>query len=146
MFPDSSIAAKVTCGEKKTSYMCVFGLAEHFSRLLKDDVISCFSVLFDESLNKKTQKQQMDIHPLFFHYFGSEFLGKLNWYWFYILLLICFEGPGIEMYWSLWHEKAVDLHNSSVNCQMIIVLKERKIYNVNRRILWLRLCATQHSQ
>ena len=85
MFPDSATAAKFTCGEKKTSYMCVFGLTEHFSRLLKGDVSGCFSELFDESLNKKTQEQQMDIHVRYrknkevvSRYFGSEFLGKLN--------------------------------------------------------------------
>ena len=29
MFPDSQIAAKFTCGSRKISYLCVFGLAEH---------------------------------------------------------------------------------------------------------------------
>ncbi|KXJ15401.1 hypothetical protein AC249_AIPGENE10254 [Exaiptasia diaphana] len=87
MFPDSVIASKFTCGEKKTAYMCVFGLAEHFSRLLKDDVKGSFTVLFDESLNKKTQEQQMDIHVRYWksnqvvsRYFGSEFLERKSAY------------------------------------------------------------------
>jgi len=63
MCPDSQIAAKFTCGEKKkTAYRSVFCLAEHFIALLKKEVNSCFATLFDESLNKKTQLQQMDIH------------------------------------------------------------------------------------
>ena len=53
MFPDSEIAAKFSCGEKKTAYMSVFGLAEHFMELLKKEVSGCFVILFDESLNKR---------------------------------------------------------------------------------------------
>ena len=34
MFPDSQIAAKFTCGSRKTSYLCVFGLATHFKEML----------------------------------------------------------------------------------------------------------------
>ncbi len=63
--------------------MSVFGLAEHFMELLKKEVSGCFVVLFDESLNKKTQQQQMDIHVRYWkdnevttRYLGSEFLGK----------------------------------------------------------------------
>ena len=83
MFPDSAIAAKFTCGEKKTAYMSLFGLAEHFIGLLKEEVSGYFVILFDESLNKKTQQQQMDIHVRYWkdnevttRYLGSEFLGK----------------------------------------------------------------------
>lgn len=83
MFPDSEIAAKFSCGEKKTAYISMFGLAEHFMELLKKEVSGCFVILFDESLNKKTQQQQMDIHVPYWkdievitRYLGSEFLGK----------------------------------------------------------------------
>ena len=34
MFPDSEIAKQFTCGERKASYLCVFGLAEYFKKLL----------------------------------------------------------------------------------------------------------------
>lgn len=85
MFPDSQIAAKFTCGEKMTAYMSVFGLSEHFIALLKEEVNGCFAILFDESLNKKTQQQQMDIHIRYWkdnnvvtRYLGSEFLGKFK--------------------------------------------------------------------
>ena len=82
MFPDSQIAAKFTCGSRKTSYICVFGLAEHFKEMLMKSVKGYFTILFDESLNKKSQSKQMDIHVRFWEgnkvitrYFGSQFLG-----------------------------------------------------------------------
>ena len=85
MFPDSEIAKQFACGERKAAYITVFGLAEHFKKLLKDGVKGPFVVLFDESLNKKMQEKQMDIHIRYWdnvnsevttRYFGSEFLGK----------------------------------------------------------------------
>ena len=53
MFPDSEIARKFTLGERKTSYICVFGLADHFKSLLIEKIKGPFVALFDESLNKK---------------------------------------------------------------------------------------------
>ena len=35
MFPDSAVANKFSCGERKTAYMCVFGIADHFKSKLK---------------------------------------------------------------------------------------------------------------
>lgn len=60
MFPDSEIAKQFRCGEKKSAYMCVFGLAEYFKKMLLSDVngSNCYTVLFDESLNKKSQKSR----------------------------------------------------------------------------------------
>ena len=85
MFPDSQIARQFACGERKAAYCCVFGLAEHFKKLLQDSVTGPFVVLFDESLNKKMQEKQMDAHVRFWNdqtnqvtarYFNSEFLGE----------------------------------------------------------------------
>ena len=45
MFPDSVIASKFACGEKKTAYLCTFGLAKHFKELLMDEVIDGLIVL-----------------------------------------------------------------------------------------------------
>ena len=64
MFPDSMIASKFACGEKKTAYLCAFGLAKHFKELLIDEVKGAFTILLDGSLNKSQQKQ-MDIHIRF---------------------------------------------------------------------------------
>ncbi|WAR14725.1 hypothetical protein MAR_004830 [Mya arenaria] len=57
--------------ERKTAYLCCFGIAEHVK------------ILFDESLNKKSQAKQMDIHVRYWgtnglvhtRYLGSQFLG-----------------------------------------------------------------------
>ena len=83
MFPDSVIASKFSCGEKKTAYLCTFGLAKHFKELLMDEVKGAFTILFDESLNSKSQQKQMDIHVRFWavnqvntRYLGSQFMGK----------------------------------------------------------------------
>jgi hypothetical protein len=69
----------------KTAYLCMFGLAEYFKDQLLKNVSSSsyFVILFDEILDKKNQKKQMDVHVRFWnnntvvtHYLGSKFLGK----------------------------------------------------------------------
>ena len=52
MFPDSNIAGKFQCGERKPAYLAVYGDAEHLKSLLLLDITGFFVVLFDESLNK----------------------------------------------------------------------------------------------
>ena len=85
MLPDSNIAKQFTCGERKASYMNVFGLAEHFLKLLKTSIKRPFVILFDESLNQKMQEKQMDVLTRYWHheknkvqtrYYTSQFLGK----------------------------------------------------------------------
>ena len=86
MFPDSQIASKFTCGEKKTAYLAVFGLAPY----LRDKLITTvnanstpFTVMFDESLNNKSQSKQLDVHVRYWatdntvksSYLTSEFMG-----------------------------------------------------------------------
>ncbi|KAG1651529.1 Structural maintenance of chromosomes flexible hinge domain-containing protein 1 [Nymphon striatum] len=83
MFPDSEIAKQFQCGERKMAYVCVYGLAEFFKKLLNESIKGQFVVLFDESLNKKMQEKQMDVHARYIdeanevktRYFGSTFLG-----------------------------------------------------------------------
>ena len=84
MFPDSHIAKSFTCGERKCSYMCCFGLAPHFRRLMLKDVTQQdgFVLLFDESLNRPTKNKQMDVHvrswfgdQVATRYCGSQFMG-----------------------------------------------------------------------
>ena len=62
MFRDSQIAGQFACGERKSAYCCIFGLAEHFKRLLQDSISGPFVVLFDENLNTKMQEKQMDVY------------------------------------------------------------------------------------
>lgn len=69
MFSDSVIAKKMTLSPKKASYMCVFGLGPYFSEQLLDMLknIKNLVVCFDESLNKVSQKGQMDIVVRYFN-------------------------------------------------------------------------------
>ncbi len=85
MFPDSDIASSFQCGETKSSYLTVFGIAPFCKSLLMDRIRSLKDgcvLLSDERLNRKTQTKQMDIHLRFWDnnavvtcYFTSEFMG-----------------------------------------------------------------------
>ncbi|CAL9702284.1 unnamed protein product [Knipowitschia caucasica] len=84
MFPDSQIATRFTCGEKKCAYIATFGLAPYIKRLLLKEVSqqTAYVVLFDESLNHNLQSKQLDIHVRVWEggevkskYIGSQFLG-----------------------------------------------------------------------
>lgn len=85
MFPDSTIASNFQCGETKSSYLTVFGIAPYCKSLVMDRIKSAengYILLFDESLNQKTQSKQMDIHVKFWdndivatRYFSSDFMG-----------------------------------------------------------------------
>ena len=85
MFPDSEIAKQFSCGERKCAYIAVFGIGQYLIDKLKCDVRNSgpFVLLFDESLNKKMQKKQLDIHLRYWkdnrvetRYFSSEFIGR----------------------------------------------------------------------
>jgi len=84
MFPDSEIATKFQCGEKKAAYLTVHGTAPHFRQLLTNRVRTAneFVLLFDESLNRKTRNKQFDIHIRLWdndcvvtRYLTSDFMG-----------------------------------------------------------------------
>ena len=70
--------------ETKCRYLCQFGLAPHFSSLLKSRINkdSEYVLLFDESMNTKTKNKQLDIHVRLWHhdqvhtrYLTSQFIG-----------------------------------------------------------------------
>ena len=86
MFPDSEIAKKFTCSPTKCSYFACFGLGPYYEELLlnKLNEVPIYSVSFDESFNKITKKEQMDLTIRFWdadqqkivnRYLGSKFLG-----------------------------------------------------------------------
>lgn len=84
MFRDSEIAKQFQCGATKTAYMTCFGLAPYFYDVLTDEIrrADCYVISFDESLNKVTQEEQMDIVVRYWknnsvstRYYGSQFLG-----------------------------------------------------------------------
>lgn len=63
MFSDSRIADKFTCGRNKMSYLLTFGLAPYYVNELTDQLkdASHIVVLFDESFNRVTKNEQMDV-------------------------------------------------------------------------------------
>ena len=86
MFPDSGIAMTFTCGATKCAYLTCFGLAPYFHEQLVDMVRStaCYSISFDECMNRISQNEQMDFiirywdgntNKVAVRYLGSEFLG-----------------------------------------------------------------------
>ena len=63
MFPDSDIAKKFQLSRTKCSYVINHGLAPHFKSVLIEDINKSpfYTTCFDESLNQKIQRGQMDI-------------------------------------------------------------------------------------
>ncbi|KAG8178496.1 hypothetical protein JTE90_023424 [Oedothorax gibbosus] len=87
LFPDSEIASGVKLHKTKVSYGISYGLAPYFKEQLRETLLKCdmFAVGFDESLNKVSQNQQMDLVVRFWHPDKNEvctrcltsvFLGK----------------------------------------------------------------------
>lgn len=87
LFPDSEIAKKIRLKRTKIGYSLMYGIAPYFKNQLILNVLKCnfFSVGFDESLNKVSQKTQMDINIRFWcterdyvctRYFTSAFLSR----------------------------------------------------------------------
>ena len=85
MFPDSVIAKKFACSKTKVNYLICFGIAVYFKEKLLHKVkqAECFTVSFDEALNKDFQNEQMDVIVHYFHedrvvtqYFDSQFMGQ----------------------------------------------------------------------
>lgn len=74
MFPDSSIAIDMKLGKDKTSYSIVYGLAPYFRKTLLNNINSAdyYIIGFDESLNKYSQKQQLDISIRFWNENSNE--------------------------------------------------------------------------
>lgn len=86
-FPDSEIASKMNLGKTKVAYTVVFGIAKYFENEMTNLLATTTEIVlgFDESLNKISQKKQMDIVFRFWdetknevatRYFTSAFLGK----------------------------------------------------------------------
>ncbi|KAG8179991.1 hypothetical protein JTE90_007959 [Oedothorax gibbosus] len=81
---DSEVAKNFSCGENKVAYLSVFGIAPHFSSLLKSRIKNepDYVLLFDESMNEVNQSKQLDCHVRIWdvnkvttRYFSSDFLG-----------------------------------------------------------------------
>ena len=67
MFSDSEIAAKMKLQRDRMGYTITYGIAYQFQKDLINSVATCEHLVvgFDESLNKISQKQQMDLIDVF---------------------------------------------------------------------------------
>jgi len=86
-FPDSDIAKQFQCGRTKCSYLITYGIAPYYHDILLKHLQNPgtkYLILFDESLNKALQEEQMNILVRFWdcninrvqtRYYGSQFLG-----------------------------------------------------------------------
>ena len=63
MCRDSQIANSMKLGKDKIRYMITHGIAPYFRKLLVEDINAApnYVAMFDESMNKISQKGQMDI-------------------------------------------------------------------------------------
>lgn len=85
MFPEDDIAKKMTMSASKAAYSINFGLSPYFQKTLDESLkeSNFYTLCFDESLNKVTQNEQMDISFRFvdrkskrtvYRYYTSVFL------------------------------------------------------------------------
>ncbi|XP_054720775.1 uncharacterized protein LOC129230403 [Uloborus diversus] len=74
MFTDSLIAQKMQLQRTKIAYSILYGIAPYFkdNLLRKLSDVKCFTVGFDESLNKVSQRTQTDINVRFWNLEKSE--------------------------------------------------------------------------
>ena len=84
MFPWCDLVQQFSCGERKVSYLCTFGIAPYFADQLLEKVRSSsnYVLLFDEALNKDLHEKQIDIYVRIWdgnrvasYYQSSEILG-----------------------------------------------------------------------
>ena len=64
MFPDNKIAKNMSIGKTKSMYLIKHGVAPYLKSLSEGDIkkFDCYVILFDESLNGKTQMCEMDVY------------------------------------------------------------------------------------
>ena len=62
--PNDKVAEKFQMGQKKHMYIVNYGLFSYFKQSVKDQILKSLFIiaLFDESLNKISQKSEMDLH------------------------------------------------------------------------------------
>ena len=85
MFSDTEVTKKFQLSKAKIGYYITYGIAPFFKSLLLQDIQSSpfFSVMFDESLNKMFQEEQMDVQIRYWNialglactrYFDSQYM------------------------------------------------------------------------
>ncbi|KAK7880781.1 hypothetical protein WMY93_032594 [Mugilogobius chulae] len=69
MFPDSDIAKNFNCDEERVGYLTTFGIAPHFSSLMKSRAAeeSEYVLHFDQRFNIEMEKRQLDVNIRFWN-------------------------------------------------------------------------------
>ena len=152
MFPDSAIAQCYSSAETKTRYLTSHGLAPHFLSQLKEQVKGQeYVLLFDESLNKKNQFKQLDIHVRYWddsqyqvcsRYFTSAFMGhaastdlletlmeNIDSLLFKDILQISMDGPAVN--WKL-HSMLQQKLCTDYTCKLLDIGKS--FYNFHNQL------------
>ena len=89
MFPDSCIAKKFAMSKTKCAYCINYGLAPFYKEKLLSEIKKSpyYTIMFDESLNKILQKDQMDVYRRYWYgesnqvktmYFDTRFFFRPN--------------------------------------------------------------------
>ena len=94
----TAIPDKFSLGKDKARYMIIYGIYPAFKQKLKvvTDVSPCYSVSFDESLNKNQQKCQMDVN---LRYWNDKRIQYNIYIYIYIYIYIPFydkQAPGLH--------------------------------------------------
>ena len=85
--PNDKVAEKFQMGRIKLVYVVKYGLFPYFKQSVKNQILKppFIAALFDESLNKISQKSEMDLYERYWdvsekkvaiHYWNSKFLGR----------------------------------------------------------------------
>lgn len=141
IFTDSQIAKGMQLGRDKMMYYLVFGIAPFFKEILLKDISLCdrFVIGFDESLNKISQRQQMDLNVRYWcgkdnevktRYLNSAFLGRscsndlikafkdaVNPLDLKKLLQLSMDGPNVNL--KFFRELSADLKEMSEDPEIL---------------------------
>lgn len=129
MFPDCNVATEMKLGKDKTSYSIVYGLAPYFRNNLLNKIESSdfYIVGFDESMNKFSQQQQLDIVIRFWdkstdqvssRYISSVFLSETK----AVNLLSALKDGLVGLDWRKIIQVSMDGPN--VNLKLLRLLKK----------------------
>lgn len=142
MFPDSNIASNIKLQRTKLTYTIVHGLAKHFLYELQDILkkVDCFTIAFDESLNKISEKEQIDIYIRYWddetnkvlcQYYNSTFLGHTTAEDMLDALVLGLQPLDLK------HIMQVSMDGPNVNIKLLRLLKEKlKISDLNDPIIF----------
>ena len=160
LFPDSETAKSFQMGDDKARYMAIYGLAPDFQQLLADKVKDKqYVLLFDEALNSKAQRKQLDVHNRFSEspkvhtrYFTSIFMGDataadlmvkvdecLTKLRKHNIVQIGMDGPTVN--WKLYKDLQADLQHETGNAEHWLL---RFTYRPRCISRWLVCCFMGH--